>query len=57
MKAKYQEEKNTIIRELIAIGVPENQAEIVGDCFAVADAWGVTSHGIRILPSHIDRVK
>lgn len=40
MKAKYQEEKNTIIRELIAIGVPENQAEIVGDCFAVADAWG-----------------
>ena len=33
MKAKYQEEKNTIIRELIAIGVPENQAEIVGDCF------------------------
>ena len=57
MKKKYEEEKAQIIAELTAVGVPVEQAEVVGDCFATADEWGVTSHGASILPAHIDKVK
>lgn len=57
MKQKYIEEKECIIRELTAVGVLCNHAEIVGDCFATADEYGVTSHGINVLPAHIDKVK
>lgn len=56
MKKKYEEEKAQIIAELTAVGVPVEQAEVVGDCFATADKWGVTSHGASILPAHIDKV-
>lgn len=57
MKAKYIEEKNTIIRELTAVGVSMQQAEVVADCFATADEYGVMSHGINVLPAHVDKVK
>lgn len=57
MKQKYIEEKDTIIRELTAVGVSQEHADIVGDCFATADEYGVTSHGINILPAHVDKVK
>ncbi len=57
MKQKYIEEKETIIRELTAVGVSPIHAEVVGDCFATADEYGVTSHGINVLPAHIDKVK
>lgn len=57
MKARYIEEKATIIRELTAVGVKQEHAEVIGDCFATADEYGVTSHGINILPSHVDKVK
>ena len=56
MKKKYEEEKAQIIAELTAVGVPVEQAVVVGDCFATADEWGVTSHGASILPAHIDKV-
>ena len=55
MKQKYIEEKETIIRELAAVGVSPIHAEVVGDCFATADEYGVTSHGINVLPAHIDK--
>ncbi|MBR3685862.1 MAG: Ldh family oxidoreductase [Clostridia bacterium] len=38
-------------------GVPQNHAEIVADCFVTADLYGVTSHGVSILPSHIQRIE
>ena len=57
MKSKYLEEKNTIVSELIAVGVSEKQAEIVANCFATADEYGVTSHGINVLQAHVDKVK
>lgn len=57
MKRKYIDEKETIIRELTAVGVSSEHAEIVGDCFATADEYGVTSHGINVLPAHVDKVK
>ncbi|CCY49842.1 MULTISPECIES: Ldh family oxidoreductase [Bacteroides] len=57
MKIKYFEEKNTIISELKAVGVSEEQAEVVADCFVTADEYGVTSHGINVLQAHVDKVK
>ena len=53
----YKNEYNTIVKELTAVGVKKDDAEIVADCFATSDVFGVTTHGISILPSHIDRVK
>ena len=57
MKLKYIEEKNTVISELTAVGVSHEQAEVVADCFATADEYGVTSHGINMLQAHVDKVK
>ncbi len=56
MKKKYLEEKADILSRLLEVGVPNNQAEVVADCFATADEYGVTSHGVNVLPSHIDKV-
>lgn len=56
MKKKYLEEKTDILNRLLEVGVPNNQAEVVADCFATADEYGVTSHGINVLPSHVDKV-
>ena len=56
MKKKYLEEKTDIYNRLLEVGVPNNQAEVVADCFATADEYGVTSHGINVLQSHIDKV-
>lgn len=56
MKKKYLEEKTDILNRLLEVGVPNNQAEVVADCFATADEYGITSHGINVLPSHIDKV-
>lgn len=56
MKKKYLEEKTDILNRLLEVGVPNNQAEVVADCFATADEYGVTSHGINVLPSHIEKV-
>lgn len=57
MKTKYLEEKKHIKCELINASVPEQQAETIADCFATADEYGVTSHGINVLQAHIDKVK
>ena len=56
MKSKYINEKVLIKSQLIDAGVREEEAEIVSDCFATSDEWGVTSHGIRILPSHLEKL-
>lgn len=56
MKPKYQKEKLEIIHKLSALNVDEEQSEIIADCMAVADEWGVTSHGVRILSAHIDKI-
>lgn len=56
MKKKYLEEKTDIYNRLLEVGVPNNQAEVVADCFATADEYGVTSHGVNVLQSHIDKV-
>lgn len=57
MKTKYIEEKKLIKNALINNGVANQQAEIISDCFATADEYGVTSHGINVLQAHIDKIK
>lgn len=42
---------------LIAHGVPEDQSESVAKCFVMADACGIHTHGISILPAHIERIQ
>lgn len=41
---------------LVNCGLEQSQAEIVADCFATADLYGVTSHGSAMLNAHIDRI-
>lgn len=53
----YQEEYTQIVEQLSQNGVSEAHAKIVADCFATSDVFGVTTHGISILPSHIDRIQ
>lgn len=52
----YQEEFQRVVEQLCENGVKKEEAETVADCFATADVFGVTTHGIAILPSHIDRI-
>lgn len=48
--------KVQIIDKLVKNGVPGEQAEIVADVMKTADLYGVTSHGVAILESHIERL-
>lgn len=57
MDNKFLSEKASILCRLTNAGLSEEQASIVADCFATADVWGVSSHGARILPAHIDKIK
>ncbi len=45
------------IESLIKEGMPKKDAKVVIDCFMTADAYGVSSHGMAILSSHLDRIK
>lgn len=56
MNERFSSEKYTVIQSLEKAGLDERQAGIVADCLVTADEWGVTSHGVRILPSHLDRL-
>lgn len=53
----YQNEFSTIVEQLCASGVAKHESEVIADCFATADAFGVTTHGMSVLPSHVDRIK
>jgi LDH2 family malate/lactate/ureidoglycolate dehydrogenase len=57
MGYSYEQEVEKINKDLAVNGVPEDQCLIIADCFATADLYGVTSHGISVLPSHIERIK
>lgn len=45
------------IKRLIDAGLSLKSAEVVIDCFETADQYGVTTHGISMLDSHIDRIR
>ncbi len=42
---------------LISDGVPKRDARTVADCLATADLYGVTSHGLSMLPAYTDRIR
>ncbi|MEU6644039.1 Ldh family oxidoreductase [Saccharomonospora sp. NPDC046836] len=44
-------------RILTAVGVPEDDARLVSDSLAVADAWGHPSHGMLRLSWYVDRIR
>lgn len=49
--------KKEFIGKLIAEGVSAIDAEKLIDCFETADIYGVSSHGMAIFQSHLDRIK
>lgn len=53
----FENEKNKAKNTLIENGLDIIQAEVVADCFATADLYGVTTHGCSVLPAHIERLK
>lgn len=53
----FYKEKKKVIKELTKHGLDEIQAEIVADCFATADLYGVTSHGCAITQAHVLRIQ
>lgn len=53
----FEENKGEICDELINAGVCHEHANIIGDCFATADLYGVFTHGGAVLPNHLKRVK
>ena len=56
VRISFEQLKNSAKNDLIAAGLDEKQSEIVADCFATADIYGVNSHGCAILPAHIQRI-
>lgn len=57
LNSDFQTEKNNAINQLTQKGIELKQAEIVADCFATADLYGVTSHGCAMIPAHIARIE
>lgn len=57
MKIFYEELKKLMAKKLMVFGLGKQDAEKVADCYATADLYGVSSHGVEILPSHIKRLQ
>lgn len=53
----YAELKGLCLQKLEKNGLNKNDAEIIAECYATADLYGVSSHGVAILPSHIKRIQ
>ena len=53
----FEIEKAKAKQMFIENGLDSNQSEIVADCMATADLYGVTTHGCAILPAHISRMQ
>lgn len=49
--------KNKTVLLLEKYGLDKKQAVSVADCFVTADACGVKTHGLAVLPSHINKLK
>lgn len=56
MKVFFEELKRLTAEKLKTAGVAEQDAEKVADCYATADLYGVSSHGVAILPTHLKRL-
>ena len=58
MKVLVKPEKiaKALIKLLIELGVKEEDAHTIIDCYLEADLCGVNTHGIKILPAHIEKM-
>lgn len=56
MRVFFEELKTLTAEKLRKAGVPEIDAEKVADCYATADLYGVSSHGVAILPTHLKKL-
>ncbi|MBQ9861550.1 MAG: Ldh family oxidoreductase [Clostridia bacterium] len=52
----FEEKKEDTILLLMQSGVPQAQAQTLADSLVTADAYGVTSHGCRVLDAHVQKV-
>ena len=57
IRIPIQELKNIVCELLVANHLPSEQAEVIADCFVEADACGVPTHGVAILPTHINKLR
>lgn len=57
MNYPFEQKSAEITERLIAEGVPSAQARTMADCLMTADAYGVTSHGSRMLEPHLDKIR
>lgn len=53
----YKTSYKRCFEKLRDLGIEERQIEVMADCMATADTFGVTSHGSAILDAHIQRVR
>ena len=53
----FENEKKQAIEKLMQNNVKFEHAEILADCLAVSDLYGVTSHGLQMLDAHIKKIK
>ena len=56
MKVFYEELKRLTMQKLMRTGLLKKDAERIADCYATADLYGVSSHGVAILPTHLKRL-
>lgn len=56
MRISYEELKNLTAQKLVKAGLSVQDADKVADCYATADLYGVSSHGVAILPTHLKRL-
>ena len=57
MRVFFEELKKLTAEKLKKAGAPKKDAEKVADCYATADLYGVSSHGVAILPTHLKRLE
>lgn len=57
MNYPFEQKSAELTEQLVAAGVPSAQACTMADCLATADAYGVTSHGSRMLDAHLDKIR
>ncbi len=53
----FEAYKNEIKKELLSTELDSYQADIVADYMTTVDFYGVTSHGVRTLSAHLDKIR
>ncbi|MBO4856171.1 MAG: Ldh family oxidoreductase [Bacilli bacterium] len=53
----YLESFQKVKTDLISVGIKKTDAEIIADCLALSDSFGVFSHGSKLIPSYISMIK